>query len=269
MFEAIILGIVQGLTEFIPVSSSGHLILFRDLFGFGLEGTLWFDALLQLATTLSIVVYFRKDIWKLVCDFCLLIFRKPLDQASKNYIYAIIIATIPAVIFGLLLEDVMDTLFRDTHLVAGTLVVGALVLLYAEKRTRQVVVQKKVGEMRWWQALVIGLFQSLALIPGMSRSGMSISGGLFMGLQRVEATRFAFLMAFPILFGSGMKKLLDVWSGGVGPVDTGAIAIGCLVSFAVGLLAIHFLITFLNKHTLNVFAWYRIVLAVVLIGVLL
>lgn len=284
MFEAIILGIVQGLTEFLPISSSGHLVIARDFFGFGLQNTLSFDAILQLATTFSILVYFRNDILKLAKDFLKIVLKKSVSKKDKNMVYGIIIATIPAIIIGLLLEDYMDTVFRNVELVSLTLVIGAGIMLFAEKissvgslekgkngLSKNEIAHHKTGSeiiggdvMTKPKALIIGLFQSLALVPGMSRSGMTISGGLFMGLSRVEATRFAFLMAFPILFGSGMKKLFDITGGVAGGIDASLI-VGSIASFVVGLLAIHFLIKYLSKNSLKVFIWYRVILAVVLL----
>lgn len=264
MFEAIILGIFQGLTEFLPISSSGHLIIVRDFFGFGLKNTLSFDAILQLATTLSIVVYFRKDISKLIKDFFRIIFKKEVEKKDKNMVFGIIIATIPAIFFGLLLEEYMDTVFRNVNLVALTLIIGAGIMFVAEKFSKRFF-HNNNNEITKTNSLIIGFFQALALIPGMSRSGMTISGGLFMGLKRVEATRFAFLMAFPILFGSGLKKLLDIIGGGESVVIGTSLFIGAIVSFVVGLMAIHFLISFLSKHTLKIFIWYRVILALFLI----
>lgn len=262
MFEAIILGIVQGLTEFIPISSSGHLILIRDLFGFGLVGTLSFDAVLQLATTLSVLVYFRKDILKLIKTFLKIVKNETVEEKDSTMVYGIIIATIPAVIFGLLLEDYMDTVFRNIDLVAVTLLVGALIMWFADEFALQ------NRELNKKNSFVIGSFQSLALVPGMSRSGMTISGGLFMGLNRIEATRFAFLIAFPILFGSGLKKVLDLYASGQLNVIGFDVFIGAIVSFVVGLGAIHFLVKFLEKNTLKVFVWYRVLLAALIFFVL-
>lgn len=253
--NSILLGFVQAVTEFLPISSSGHLIIFRDLtntqFAYGLA----FDAVLQLATTLAVVVYFRKDIYRLIISFFKFCFGKLDDQADKIMIVAIIIGTIPAVFFGFLLEDLMDTTFRNSLLVAGTLILGAIVMYLADKYSKQ---DKEVSIKN---GLVVGLFQSLALIPGMSRSGMSISGGLLMGLKREVAIRFSFLLAIPVLLGSGAKKIIDLGSTGLLSSIGSELIFGTITAFLVGLLAIKFLITYLKNNSFNIFIWYRLVLA--------
>lgn len=260
--KAIFLGIIQGATEFIPVSSSGHLIIARDLLGAQVAYGLAFDAVLQLATTLAVLVYFRKDIFGYIKTFFKLIARKTVDTKEKTMLYAVIIGTIPAVILGLLIEDAMDTLFRNPMLVAGSLVVGGIVMWVAESFWKR---YHHARPLSWRRGLGVGCFQALALIPGFSRSGMTISGGLALGLSRVEATRFAFLLAFPVLLGSGLKKLLDLSTAGVLDAVAGPLVLGSLVSFVVGLGAIHFLIKFLQNHTLKVFVLYRFVLAIVVV----
>ncbi len=234
----LLLGFIQGLTEFIPVSSSGHLILFRELFG--IHGNdLAFDAVLQFATILAVLVYFWKDLWALLFDW--------------KKLKIIILATIPAVIVGLLLESYMETVFRNVTLLAATFILGSIIMLVAEKYAQQ------NKELNIKNGFVIGLFQCLALVPGMSRSGMTISGGLFTGLNREQATRFSFLLSFPIILGSGLKKLLDL------PEIHSELVWASAVAFVVGLASIHFLITFLRNHTLKTFAYYRIVLAIVIL----
>jgi undecaprenyl-diphosphatase len=256
VIKSIILGIVQGVTEFLPISSSGHLILFRDILGLQVNYGLAFDAVLQLATTLAILVYFRKEIIDLVKSFFKIILRREQDQKQKNITLAVIIGTIPAIILGILLEEFMDTVFRNSLLVAGTLVFGSLIMYFAEKFAAQ------NTEINWKNGLIIGLFQSLALVPGMSRSGMTISGGLFMGLPREIATRFSFILAFPILFASGIKKLIDLGSGGFLNVIGVELLWGSIASFLTGILAIHFLIKYLRANNMNVFIWYRVLLAI-------
>lgn len=238
MISNIILGIVQGLTEFIPVSSSGHLILAREFLS--VHGNdLAFDAVLQIATVLAVLVYFRKDLWGLLYDW--------------KKLKIVILATIPAVVIGLLLENYMETVFRNVLLVAIMLVVGSFIMLLSEFfATQDKTLNLKNG-------FTIGLFQCLALVPGMSRSGMTISGGLFTGLNREEATRFSFLLSFPIILGSGLKKVFDIQTFDL------SFGLAFITAFIVGLAAIHFLIKFLKTHTLRTFAWYRIFLAIVIV----
>lgn len=263
ILESVILGIVQGLTEFLPISSSGHLIIARELFSITESYSLGFDAVLQLATTLAVLVYFRKDIWKIITACFRWVSRQPVEKKEKVLVGALAVGTIPAVILGLYLEEFMETVFRSGLLVIVTLVAGALVMLFAERVSKQYTTSRQLSVGR---GLLVGLFQSLALVPGMSRSGMTISGGLFLGLSREEATRFSFLLAFPILLGSGLKKLLDLYMDGALSVLGGELVAGAFVSFIVGLGAIHFLITFLKTHTLHAFIWYRLALAVILIA---
>lgn len=261
--NAIFLGIIQGLTEFIPVSSSGHLIIARALFGEQVSYGLAFDAVLQLATTGAVLVYFSKDILHYIYAGVRFITKKPVSAEEKTMLSAIIIATIPVGILGFFFEDAMDTVFRNPVLVAYSLLAGSLVMYVADC----VAVQKNT--LNPGRALVIGLFQSLALIPGFSRSGMTISGGLFAGLSRDVATRFSFLVALPILVVSGVKKLLELYASGLLHTIGGSLILGSFVAFFVGLGAIHFLISYLKQNTMRVFVWYRIVLAIVLLVVLM
>ncbi|MFA7193334.1 MAG: undecaprenyl-diphosphatase UppP [Candidatus Paceibacterota bacterium] len=258
--NSVILGIVQGATEFIPVSSSGHLILAREILGMNVAYSLAFDAVLQLATTLAVLVYFRKDIFGLVKNFFKFVARKNIEPKELILLKAVILGTIPAVVIGLFLEDSMDTLFRNSFLVAMSLIVGGLIMFFAERFSKRYA--EKNVDLNVKRGIGVGFFQALALIPGFSRSGMTISGGLFLGLKREEATRFAFVLAFPVLLGAGLKKLLDLGSNGVLNSIGIELFAGSLASFFVGILAIHFLVTFLKKHTMNAFVVYRFVLAI-------
>jgi undecaprenyl-diphosphatase len=257
IFEAIILGFVQGVTEFLPISSSGHLILMRDLLQIEAVGALAFDAVLQLATVLAVIIYFRNDLWVLTQTALRKLGRLPVNQKDLTLLYAILIGTIPAVIVGLLLESTMETVFRSSLLVAGVLVAGSLLFIYAEWVYSKSVPQ---NEMTVKKGIQIGLFQCLALIPGMSRSGASIAGGMLLGLTRAEAARFSFLLAIPILLGAGAKKLIDLIQIG-GDVSWGALVVGSFVAFWTGLFAIHFLLSFVRRHSLWPFIWYRLLLA--------
>jgi undecaprenyl-diphosphatase len=187
--------------------------------------------------------------------------RMPVDIKEKNLLQAVIVGTVPALILGLILESYMETIFRQPLLVALVLVAGSLLFAYAEYAssffTRPTEITLKKG-------LLLGLFQSLALIPGLSRSGATISGGLILGLSRYEATRFSFLLSVPIVLGSGLKKFLELLLSD-GAANLMPLAIGAGVSFTVGLIAIHFMLNFVRNHTLWPFVWYRIVLAMVVL----
>lgn len=260
ILDSIILGIVQGLTEFLPISSSGHLILTREILGEQDFYGLAYDAVLQFATTIAIIVYFKKDIYNLIKVFFKIIQKKETHKKDVILFYSILVGTIPALLIGLFLEDYMDTIFRNSLLVVITLLLGSLVMLFAEKFSKKISVKQELSIKK---SVLIGFFQSLALIPGMSRSGMTISGGLFLGLNREESTRFAFLLAFPILIGSGLKKVFDLYKEGLIIEIGSAIIVGSITAFIVGLLAIHFLINYLKKNTLLIFVWYRIILAII------
>ncbi len=252
--NSIILGIVQGITEFLPISSTGHLILVRNWLNMGDENGLLFDAILQLATSLAVLLYFRKDFYFILQKIFSFFTRK---KENYSYLYALFYGTLPAVLLGLLLEKMIGGVFRDVRVIFITLILGSLLFFIAEKYAKQ---NENLNPKK---GFLIGLFQSLALLPGMSRSGSTISGGLLLGLRREEATRFSFILSFPIIFGSGLYKLLELlYSENVGSLGT-PIIFGSIFSFIFGLLSVHYLLQILKKHTLNVFIVYRLLLAVV------
>ena len=257
IFEAISLGVVQGLTEFLPVSSSGHLILARSLFGVEGGYALAFDAILHLATAAAVIVYFYKDIWMLMQTALRKLGRLPVNERDLTLLYALLAGTVPAVILGLSLESLMESVFRSPLLVAGVLVAGSCLFIYAEWHYTR---SHQDNVMNVKRGVKIGLFQSLALIPGMSRSGASIAGGMILGLSRSEAARFAFLLAVPLMLGAGAKKLLELITT-EGSVAWTAVLVGAAVAFVTGLAAIHFMLSFVRRHTLWPFIWYRFILA--------
>lgn len=257
-----LLGLVQGITEFLPVSSTGHLVLARSALELSGGHALAFDAVLHLATATAVVVYFRRELFRLVNTFIRYVGRMPVDQTELALLGALAVGTVPAVIAGLLLEQFMETLFRTPLMVAGVLVAGSLLFVLAERwyqrthRTRTVTVR---------MGLAVGLFQTLALLPGFSRSGATIAGGMLLGLSRENATRFGFLLAVPVLVGAGGKKLLELLMAGT-EVSWVAVGIGALVAFCSGLVAISFMLRFLRTRTLWPFVWYRMALAGVIVG---
>lgn len=261
IFEAIVLGVVQGVTEFLPISSTGHLVLVRSLLEVSDSYALAFDAILHLATAAAVVVYFFTDIRMLARTVVRKLARLPVNPRDMALVYALIAGTIPAVVLGLLLESMMETMLRDPLIIAGVLVVGSVLFMYAEWRVLNI---PRANEVTVRKGLLVGLFQSLALIPGMSRSGASIAGGMILGLSRHEAARFAFLLAIPIILGAGSKKLIELAASNE-PVAWGAVGLGAVVAFATGLAAIHFMLSFVRRHTLWPFIWYRIILAGVVV----
>lgn len=253
--EGIILGAVQGLTEFLPVSSTGHLILARELLGMDQTGGLAFDALLHLATALAVIIYFRNDWRLLLTSAWTWLQRKPIDAKERTLLIALMVGTVPAVVLGLVLSDPIETMFRSPQLLAGVIIVGSILMTVAEWAGSS---RKELTAM---SGFLIGWFQALALFPGMSRSGATISGGLLLGLTREEAARFAFLLSLPVILGAGTFKALDLFKGEGGAIEHGPIIAGAIVAFGVGMAAIHFLMRFLKTHSLMPFVAYRLLLA--------
>ncbi|MFM2381868.1 MAG: hypothetical protein RLZZ76_635 [Candidatus Parcubacteria bacterium] len=257
IIDASVLGLVQGLTEFLPVSSTGHLILTRTLFNIDNTHGLAFDAVLQLASVAAVFVYFFPDVWMLTQTLLRKLGRLPVNRRDEILLYALLIGTIPAFIGGVLLESYMSSLFRSPLLVAIVLILGSVFFMVAEYMYQN---KPRTNDMSIPTGLKIGLFQVLALVPGMSRSGATIAGGMLLGLTRVEAARFAFLLSIPIITGAGLKKLLELIVSDEVILWT-PLAVGSAVSFITSLVAIHFLLAFVRTHTLWPFIWYRIILA--------
>lgn len=255
---ALILGIVQGLTEWLPISSTGHLILTERALGVDpAVFNLTFDAAIQLGTTIAVIFYFREDLLNLV---------KHHDRPEERRLgKALIIATIPAIIFGLIFEDAIDSTLRALGVIMVTLILGGLVFLWVE---RYATVRKTTEETGWKDALVIGLAQSLALIPGVSRSGSTIVAGMLLGLSRADAARFTFLLSIPIITLAGGKKLLDVITGDAGDVQLSLVMTGMVTAAIVGYFTVKYLLRYLAHHPLDVFAYYRFALAGVILLVL-
>lgn len=249
MIEALILGIVQGLTEFLPVSSTAHLILFPWFFNWGGElDSLTFDVALHAGTLLSLVICF----WK---DWIELILRK------QKLFMLIVLASIPAGLAGFLLNDYVEHTLRSPLVIAGSLVVFGFIILLAEKMSKT----RTVDTIDVTDALLIGLAQAIALIPGVSRSGITISAGLFRGLEREASARFSFLLSTPIIAGATLlhaRKLLKTGADH----NMSLFLIGFMAAAVSGFAALKFLLSFLKKHPLNIFAYYRFGLAVVIIA---
>lgn len=255
--ESIILGVLQGITEFLPISSTGHLVLARELFGIAEDSGLAFDAILHLATVVAVLAYFHKDIFRLFQAVMRKLGKLPVNDDDLTLVYALLVGTIPAGVLGFFLEDVMESTLRDPLIVAAVLVAGSLLFIYAEWVYLN---NYRTNDMNIKKGFKIGWFQALALLPGMSRSGATLSGGMILGLSREEAARFAFLLAIPVLSGAGLKKMIDlIQSPDV--VNWGIVLLGAGVAFVTGMAAIHFMLAFVRKHSLWPFIWYRFILA--------
>ncbi len=262
MFEALILGIVQGVTEFIPVSSSGHLIFFHELFGSD-GNNLAFDIALHVGTLFAVVIYFRYDLAKLIRG---VIKGK---QQDKNLVLLLALGTVPAVIAGLLFNDIIEASLRSPWVVVVMLALFGGVMIFAEEKSSKIKKKQNLENLQTGVAIRIGMLQSLALIPGVSRSGATISVGLLLGLDRVAATRFSFLLAIPVIFGAAAKTFLD---GGVRSeiaANQAIFIIGAVTAFLSGLLAISFLLRFVAKYSIRSFAYYRFAIAGVIAIVLI
>jgi undecaprenyl-diphosphatase len=221
-----------------------------------------FDTMLHLATVGAVITYFRRDMSALVQTFLRYVGRMPVGEHDVTLLFAIIAGTIPAAIAGFFLERTLDTAFRSPLIVALVLVFGSGLLGVADYVYKRRSTPLKKTTIR--TGILVGLFQTLALMPGMSRSGSTISGGMLLGLSRREATRFAFLLSIPVILGAGLKKTLEMLSYG-GDVSWGAVFVGAFVAFIVGLFAIHFMIGYVRNHTFKAFIWYRVALGLVVI----
>ena|SRR5437773_8038397 len=247
---AVILGLVQGLTEFLPVSSTAHLILVSDALRldpatFGLS----FDVALHLGTALAVLLYFARTWLGLLGDLVARRWRMPL---------LVIVGTLPAAVAGLLLQSLVERTLRDPIWIVVGLVIGSVIFVVAERVARQ---QRTMGELSLADAVLMGAAQAVALLPGISRSGITISAGLFRDLRRDEATRFSFLLATPVILGAGAKTLLDARKAAELFAAPDVLAAGFVVSFVSGLATVAFLVRFLRTHSLNWFVAYRLVLA--------
>jgi undecaprenyl-diphosphatase len=276
ILQAIILGIVQGATEFIPVSSSAHLVLVPWLLGWPSPG-LTFDTVLHLGTLLALIAVFWRDFLALAVAWLRtitasfrLVGRSPgmaqsvAGSSEARLAWWIILATIPAAVMGALWQDQFEALFNSPVSVAILLLVTGAWLTLAERVGRK---EHQAEELQWWQALTVGVAQGCAIAPGISRSGATIGAGLLLGLRREAATRFSFLLATPIILGAGLlqiKKLLE--SGGPGASFIG-LALGFLAAFLSGYACIHFLLSYVRKRSLSVFAIYCWLAGLVAIGV--
>ena len=260
IFQSFLLGIIQGLTEFIPVSSTAHLLISQKLLGIASSDTVFsFLVLVELGTLLSLVVYFWRDLWRIILatlkSIPLLLKRDTAGlELDARLGWFIIIATIPALIFGYLLKSAVETLFKTPLLEAAIrLLITALILYFVEWLARR---NRSLEKMTWLDSLLIGLAQVLAVFPGASRSGTTIGAGMARGFDRPSAARFAFLMSVPVMLAAGGYQSLDVLKMSGLSAFLPVIAVGCVAAAVVGWLAIRWLLGYLNKHSLYVFAAY-------------
>lgn len=259
LFQSVILGLAQGLGEFLPISSSGHLIIFPWLFNFKDPG-LAFDVALHWGTLLAVVIYFWRDWLKLIKSF--FYFKDKSESAIKNrkLLGLIVVASVPGALFGYLLDDWAETSFRSPLLIATTLTVMGLILGWSDKMGRKI---KSVGEIGFLDSILIGVSQAVAIVPGVSRSGATISMALFRHINREAAARFSFLLSTPIILGAGLVKLPELFKEGI----TFLIILGTFISALAGFLSIKYLLKYVQTKNYQPFVWYRLGLAVLIIAI--
>lgn len=256
-FQALILGVVEGITEFLPVSSTGHQIIVADLIGFGGERALAFNIIIQLGAILAVVWEYRRKIIDIVVGL-------PKEQQAQKFTVNLLVAFMPAVVLGVAFADLIHEYLFNPITVATALVIGGVIMLWAEKRQHRIQAET-VDDMRWTHALKVGFAQCLALVPGTSRSGATIIGGLLFGLSRKAATEFSFFLAMPTMVGAAVYsgyKYRELFQ----PGDFMVFAIGFVTSFIFAMLAVRALLKFIGNHSYAAFAWYRIAFGVIILA---
>jgi undecaprenyl-diphosphatase len=257
LVKALILGIVEGITEFLPVSSTGHLILVGDLLDFNSDKGKLFEIVIQCGAILAIVWEYRAKLGAVIS-------RLPSDPQARRFAANLLVAFIPVAVLGLLFgKAIKEVLFKPVP-VAVAFIVGGFIILWAERRKHEVRVAS-VDDMTWPDALKIGLAQTLALIPGTSRAGATIIGGLFFGLSRRAATEFSFFLAIPVLFAASAYELFkhrDTLSSD----DLGMLAVGLVAAFASAFVCVRWLLRYISRHDFTIFAWYRIAFGMIVLA---
>ncbi|BDZ66380.1 undecaprenyl-diphosphate phosphatase [Agromyces mangrovi Wang et al. 2018] len=257
MIEALILGLVQGLTEFLPISSSAHLRILGEFLPNAADPGAAFTAIVQIGTEAAVVVFFWRDIVRIVSRWWLALWgRVPRNDPDARMGWLIILGSIPIVVLGLIFQEQIETTLRSLWIVATTLIVFGILLGMADWIGAK---RRKLDDLTYPHGVIYGFAQALALIPGVSRSGGTITAGLLMGYERAAAARYAFLLAIPAVFGSGFYQLFKSWGepGVYGPVETAA---ATLVAFVVALLVIAFFMSYISKRSFLPFVIYRVLL---------
>ena len=263
--EAVILGLVQGLTEFLPVSSSAHLRIIGPMLPSGGDPGAAFTAITQIGTEAAVLLYFRKDIWRIATAW-LQSLRQPFGPQTPDSRmgWLIIVGTLPIAILGLLFKDAIETSLRNLYITATMLIVFALLLAWADRIGQR---RRSLGQLTWTHGLVFGFAQAMALIPGVSRSGGTITAGLLMGYTREAAARYSFLLAIPAVLASGFYQLYRSWGTGMAP-PVGQTALATLVAFVVGYGVIVWFLKLVSSRGYMPFVVYRIALGVAVFGLL-
>ncbi len=264
LIEAIVLGLVQGLTEFLPISSTAHLRIAPELFGWKDPGAAY-SAVIQLGTVAAVLIYFRKDIVSLTAAFFRgLVKREPFGTLESRLAWFVLVGTLPIGVCGLAFKKLIETQFRSLYVISGSLIILALILFFVERRASH---QRTLADMRWKDGIIIGLWQALALVPGSSRSGTTLTGGLSLGLKREDAARYSFLLSIPATTLAGIFELKHLLEASERPSAL-SLWVGTLVAFGSGMAAIAWLLAYLRSRTMLVFVVYRVVLGLGLLVLL-
>ena len=265
LIEAIVLGLVQGLTEFLPISSTAHLRIVPELLGWGDPGAA-FSAVIQLGTVAAVLIYFRRDLWNLTAAALRsLMNRRPLETTESRLAWFVLLGTIPIGVAGLVFKGVIETRLRSLYVISASLMALAVVLWLVERAASH---KRTLEEMTVRDGLAIGLWQCLALVPGASRSGTTITGGLSLGLRREDAARYSFLLSIPATTLAGVFELKHLLEAADRP-STAALVAGTAVAFASGMASIAGLLRYLRTRTMAVFVVYRLLLGGALLALLL
>ncbi len=271
LLQSLLLGLVQGLTEFLPVSSTAHLILTPYIFGWTLtpefaQALFAFDILLQWGTLLAVIVYFWRDLWAIARAVVTgLLAGRLFASAEARLGWLIVVATLPAVAAALVFKDLIEQVHGQPYVVIGVLIVFSALIYAAERIGRR---NRTLETLTWRDALLIGAAQAVALLPGVSRSGATITGGLAIGLERPAAARFSFLASIPALTGAGVLALRDLADLPNLSAVVPPLLLGTLAAAVVGFACIHWLLGYLAKKSMDVFVWYRLIAGAVFLAVL-
>ncbi len=264
-FEAAFLGLVQGLTEFLPISSSAHLFVVGKFLPTGTDPGAAFTAVSQLGTETAVIVFFRRDIVRIVrAWFGALRGRVPRNDPDARMGWLVIVGSVPIVVLGILFQNAIESSLRNLWIVATTLIVFGLILAVADAVAKQ---ERDLKDLSVKHGVIFGFAQALALIPGVSRSGGTITAGLLMGYTREAAARYSFLLAIPAVFGSGFYELYKIFAkheGAQGPFGIGETVLATVIAFVVGYLIIGWFLKYISTKSFRIFVWYRIALGLLL-----
>ncbi len=252
ILQAIILGILQGVAEFLPISSSGHLVLFPWLLGWDAPG-LTFDTTVHLGTLVAVVIYFWHDIWRIVRGVLVTLRDRNFDDPDGKLGWLLVVGAIPAALAGVLLNDLFESLFSAPLYVAIFLLITGAILFFSEKVAQRTRDLPAIG---WKDSILIGIAQAFAIAPGISRSGSTIAAGLALGIKREAAARFSFLLALPVIFGAGMLQLKHALDAGINSSEITLLAAGFIAAAVSGYAAIYYFLAYLRRRNLYPFVWY-------------